>query len=142
MKMSNTIAIQVANLLNTQNQLTVMYSKEDILEKQENYILRLGENETVIGVVEVKKIQWYQCEIDHLSVHPDARRQQIGTSLLQEAESRAKEIGGKIAQCTIRVGNEASETLFKKHGFVATVTFSNTQNGNKVTVFQKVLVKA
>ena len=135
MNMSNTIAVQVANLLNTQNQLTIPYSEEMVLENQENYILRLGENETVIGVVEVKKVQWYQCEISHLSVHPDARRQQIGTSLLQEAESRVKELGGRIAQCTIRVGNEASEALFKKHGFIATVTFLNIQNGNKVTVF-------
>jgi len=142
MKMSNATANQIANLLNTQNQLTVPYSAEKVLDSQEQFIIRFGEaeKELVLGFVQVEKIQWYQCEIKHLSVHPDTKRQGIGTWLLQKAESKAIELGARIAQCTIRVGNEASEILFKKHGFVATLTFLNIQNDNKVTVYQKILV--
>ena len=142
--MSNNIASQIANLLNTQNQLTVPYSPEKVLDSQEQFILWFGESEKelVLGAVQVKKVQWYQCEINHLSVHPDAKRQGIGTWLLREAEDKAKELGARVVQCTIRVGNEASETLFKKYGFVATITFLNKQNGNKVTVYQKALVTA
>ena len=87
----------------------------------------------------MKKVQWYQCEIDHLSVDPKSKRQGIGSWLLQEAEARASDLGARIAQCTIRVGNEASEGLFKKHGYTAAVTFLNRENGNRVTVYQMVL---
>jgi N-acetylglutamate synthase-like GNAT family acetyltransferase len=139
MKMSKVTADQIAQLLNTQNELTIHYTAEKVLASQDQYIVRLGENKIVVGAIEVKKVQWYQCEIDHLSVHPDVKRQGVGTWLIQRAEARAKELNARVAQCTIRVGNEASENLFKKFGFVATVTFLNEQNGNKVTVYQKVL---
>ena len=139
MKMSKTIANQIAHLLNTQNQLTVHYTAEKVLANQDQYIVRFGENDTVLGTVEVKKVQWYQCEIDHLSVHPDAQRKGVGTWLLQKAEAKAKELNARIVQCTIRVGNEASENLFKKYGFNETATFLNEQNGNKVTAYQKVI---
>jgi N-acetylglutamate synthase-like GNAT family acetyltransferase len=139
MKMSKVIADQISQLLNTQNELTVHYTAEKVLANQDQYIVRFGEKKIVIGAVEIKKVQWYQCEIDHLSVHPDVKRKGVGTWLIQKAESRVKELNARVAQCTIRVGNEASENLFKKAGFVATVTFLNEQNGNKVTVYQKAL---
>jgi len=87
----------------------------------------------------VKKVQWYQCEISHLSVDPAARGVGIGRSLVEEVEVRACRLGARIAQCTIRIGNAASEAVFTKRGFVATVTFRNAQSGNDVTVYQKVL---
>ncbi len=140
MHMSQGVAEQIANLLSSQNQLTVPYTAARVLEHQDRYIARLGENSKVLGATEVKKVQWYQCEIDHLSVDPEAKRQGIGTWLLQEAEARARQLGARVAQCTIRVDNEASERLARKRGYSPTVTFVNQQNGNQVTVYQKVLV--
>ncbi|MEK7996650.1 MAG: GNAT family N-acetyltransferase [Planctomycetota bacterium] len=139
MPISEIIAEQIASLLNTQNRLTVQYSAAKVLEHQDRYIVRLGESFSVLGAVEVKRVQWYQCEIDHLSVDPQFKRQGIGTWLLQKAETRAMELGAGIAQCTIRVGNQESEGLFTKHGYTATVTFLNQQSGNRVTVYQKIL---
>jgi len=110
-----------------------------IIRKEGQYIVRYGHKSEILGVVEVKKVQWYQCEIDHLSVVPTSKRLGIGSWLLKEAEARAISIGVRVAQCTIKVGNEASEGLFKKHGYIATITFLNRQNGNHVTVYQKVL---
>jgi hypothetical protein len=37
------------------------------------------------------------------------------------------------------VGNVASEGLFKKCGYHATITFTNPASGNHVTVYQKAL---
>ena len=137
--MNQNIAAQVARLLNTQNQLTRQYDATHILNHAERYIIRVNDKEELQGCIEVKKVQWYQCEIDHLSVHPDALRKGLGTDLLLEAESKAKKLGACVAQCTIRVGNIKSEGLFKKNGYVATVTFINERNKNQVTVYQKVL---
>jgi N-acetylglutamate synthase-like GNAT family acetyltransferase len=135
--MTNQIAQEVAALLNTRNQLTVKYDSQKVLEHAKRYIVRHDDSSKVIGVVEVKKVQWYQCEIDHLSVALD--RQGIGSSLLIEALAKAKDLGARVAQCTIRVGNTASEALFTKHGFVPSLTFQNYDTGNRVTVFHKAL---
>lgn len=63
---SEIVAGQIANLLNSQNQLTVPYKASKILEDEERYIVRTNDKDRVIGAVEVKLVQWYQCEIDHL----------------------------------------------------------------------------
>ncbi len=135
MPLSPQVAAQIAELLNSQNQLTVPYTAERVLRDQEQYIIRLDENSELMGVVELKRIQWYQCEIGHLSVHPDFKRNGVGSWLVQAAEDRARDLGARIAQCTIRAGNTKSEGLFKKHGYGPTVTFLNEQSGNKVVVF-------
>jgi ribosomal protein S18 acetylase RimI-like enzyme len=138
--MDKDAAAQIAFLLNSQNQLNVQYTSETILENKKRYIVHYGEHKTVLGVVEVKRVQWYQCEISHVSVEPKAKRQGIGTSLLKKAETQAISLGARIAQATIRMGNEESEGLFKKHGYTATVTFLYRPGGNRVSVYQKVLI--
>jgi len=139
MPMSQATAEQIAKLLNSQNQLFVPYTAANVLEHEGRYIVRLGVNSKVLGAVEVKRVQWYQCEIAHLSVDPEAKRQGIGSRLLQQAEARAKQLGASVARCTIRVGNEASEALFEKHEYHRTVIFLNQRSGNRVAVYQKVL---
>lgn len=139
MPFTGEVAQQIADLLNTQNQLTRQYLAEDVLSEQESYTIRVNASGQVIGAVQVKKVQWYQCEICHLSVDPAARRQGIGAALLETAEARAASLGARIVQCTIRVGNEASEGLFMAHEYVRTATFVNSPNGNHVSVYQKVL---
>jgi len=139
MPLSPPVAARIADLLNTQNQLTVRYTPEAVLQDEERYLICSGENSELMGVVEAKLVQWYQCEIDHLSVHPEFTRKGVGSRLLKAAEDRARQLGARIAQCTIRVGNTASEGLFKKYGYWPTATFRNEQTGNKVTVYQKIL---
>jgi len=136
--MTEAVARQIAELINSQNELTVHYTPAKILE-HDSYIVRLNDEGEVLGAVEVKKVQWYQCEIDHLSVNPDTQRNGVGMSLAQQAEDRARQLGARVVQCTIRVGNVASESLFKKRGYNATVTFTNATNGNRVAVYQKAL---
>ena len=136
--MNEEIAEQIANLINERNKLTVHYSTRTVLEAADNYIYKV-DNGKVIGSVEVRRVQWYQSEIDHLSVQAFCEGRGIGTELLKEAEAKAIRSGARISQCTIREGNEASCALFQKHGYTATVTFRNRDSGNLVTVYQKVL---
>jgi GNAT superfamily N-acetyltransferase len=140
MAISPQLAAEIAALLNARNELTVPYAAERILQHEDRYIIRLGERSELMGVVEVNRVQWYQCEIDHLSVHPDFLRKGVASWLVEAAEDRARKLGARIAQCTIRAGNRSSEGLFKKHGYRPTSTFSNERSGNEVTIYHKVLV--
>ncbi len=139
--LTRAVAEEIADLLNSQNQLVGRYTAEKVLDHQDDYIVRYDENGKVLGAVEVRSVQWYQCEIAHLSVHQAARCRGIGSWLLQEAEAKATELRARVAQCTIRAGNRESEGLFKKHGYTPTVTFVNQRTGNEVTVYLKALVQ-
>ncbi len=136
MPMSCDVAQQIADLINRQNQLAVEYTAARVLRDEERYIVRL-QNEIVVGAAEVKLVQWYQCEIDHVSVGP--KRQGHGVWLVEQAEVRGRTLGARVAQCTIRVGNTESEGLFRKMRYLPTVTFLNQDTGNAVTVYQRVL---
>jgi N-acetylglutamate synthase-like GNAT family acetyltransferase len=139
MDIDEDVAKQIADLINAQNQLSVVYDATKVLRHKDRYVIRFGEDGRVLGCVEVKKVQWYQCEVNHLSVHQGAQRKGLGTSLLLEAEGKSKQLGAQIVQCTIRAGNVKSENLFKKNGYTSTVTYVNPRTGNPVTVYQKVL---
>lgn len=137
--MNEALAEQIAILLNEQNQLTVQYDAARVLQDaaDSEYICRMDDAGSLLGVVCLKRLQWYQCEIKHLSVR--ARRQGVGSWLLEQAYAHTRAWGTRVMQCTIRAGNEESEGFFTANGFGPTVTFLNPHSGNRVTVYQKVL---
>ena len=130
----------IAELINARNKLTKKYTAEKVLEAADNYICRFASDGHLVGVVEAKRVQWYQCEIDHLSVRADAEGKGIGSWLLKSAEARAVGLRTRVAQCTIRVGNKRSERLFRKFRYLPTVSFFNIRSRNDVTVYQKALI--
>jgi GNAT superfamily N-acetyltransferase len=140
--MNHAIAEQIAQLLNEQNQLTEPYDAERVLEEAAGavYIWRLDGAGKLLGVVCVKRVQWYQCEIKHLSVR--VKRQGTGRWLLERALAEAEARGAALVQCTIRVGNSDSEAFFTANGFKATTSFQNPESGNRVTVFQRLVQPA
>jgi len=139
--MTDDLAQQIASLLNRQNLLDHQYTAAKILENAPRYIYRLGDDGTLIGVVEVKKVQWYQCEIDHLSVDLEKMRagSGLGTSLVLEAEAKARNLHARIVQCTIRTDNVPSTKLFQKLGYLSSVSFMNQHTHNSVAVYQRTL---
>lgn len=138
--MNAQLAQEIAELINARNKLTRDYTANRVLEAADNYLWRLGSDSRLVAVIEVKRVQWYQCEVDHLSVRADSEGHGLGSSLVAEAEARAIHLGARIAQCTIRVGNDPSERLFRKRGYVPGVTFYNARSGNHVATYQKALV--
>lgn len=136
--MTHDQATQVARLLNTRNRLPREYTADDILAHAERYILEIS-GEKVLGCVEVRKVQWYQREVRHLSVDEGHLRKGIGTRLVRRAEDLAIASGGRIAQCTIQVGNVPSEQLFASCGYRVACTFYNRDTGYQIAVWQKVL---
>ena len=131
-------AQQIADLLNSRNQLTIPYTADRVKASEGDYAFEC-EGDEVFACVQVKKIQWYQSEILHLSVRSDHEGKGWGTRMIARAEQRAKEQGARIAQCTIRVGNIESESVFRKSSFHETCRFQNAASENEVAVFQKAL---
>jgi len=129
----------IAHLLNTQNQLVSNYDAKKILSAGGQFLYRSGSKDPIIACVELKKVQWYQFEVCHLTVHPDYKRQGHGKSLIEEAEQRAVAAGARVLQCTIRDGNCSSEQLFANSGFARTSRFYYPTSKNHVTVWQKVV---
>lgn len=131
-------AEQIAQLLNARNQLQVEYTAEKVRQHAANYLFELSDG-AIVACVEVKKVQWYQWEICHLSVRESHERQGLGKHLIRRAEDGAKSGRARILQCTIRVGNEASEQAFQRCGYREACRFFNTATRNYVAVWQKVL---
>ena len=129
-------ADQIAYLLNLRNQLLTKYSGKKILECQKNYVY-MQESDIVIACAEIKKVQWYQWEILHLSVQESFEGKGYGSKILKIAEDKILKGGAKILQCIIRNGNSNSERLFLRNGYVKSISFFNNNNGNTVSVYQK-----
>ena len=136
--MNRLLATKIANLINDRNQLNGEYDADRILQHGENYIYELDGN-VLVACVEVRKVQWYQWEICHLSVNPDYERKGNAARMIQSAEDRARERGAKILQCTIRVGNDRSERAFAKQGYEKKICFYNDKTENYVAVWQKAI---
>lgn len=140
--LSNVQADAIAQLLNSRNQLTVQYSRQKILKEAADYIFRQSETWEVIGSVQVKKVQWYQVEVLHLTVAEAYEHKGHARALLCEAERVARTKGDRILQCSIRADNAASRKLFEGFGFVNACRFLNQGTGNHVGVFQEVPANA
>ena len=132
----------IAALINARNQLTVCYTPQLILAEANNYRYKLSEIDEVIACVEVKKVQWYQVEIRHLTVAAAFERKGYAKALLCEAERFALRQGARLLQCTIREDNVPSRKLFEGIGFLHVGSFFNERSGNNIDVFQKVLASA
>jgi GNAT superfamily N-acetyltransferase len=132
------VAEQIAANLTAHNKLLVAYTAEKILADESTYLVLLGDDHLVIGSIQVRKVQWYQCETCHLTVHPAHRRQGFGTILKHAAEDQARAWGAKVAQCTIRDDNTASRELTRGAGWCEVSAFRGDR-GNTVRVYQKTL---
>ena len=137
--MDHEYARQIADLLNGQNQLAGGYDAARVLAHAGEYLIDLSDDGRVACCAQLKKVQWYQSEIAHVTTHPDFVRQGRGLSLIGKAEALARASGARLLQCTIRAGNIASEAMFKKAGFERGVTFHNQETGNRVSVWAKAL---
>lgn len=140
--MNLAVAKQIADLLNSENQLVVAYTEKKVMENGEKYLYELGESNEVLSCIECKRVQWYQYEVCHLTVNPMHRGNGHGRSILNKAIEHAKENGGRIVQCTIRENNAESSGLFESAGFHKSSVFFYPNSGNNVCVWQRVISAA
>lgn len=134
--MTKEVAQQIASLLNTRNELSVLYTVDKILADKNNYVF-IQEQNNIIACAESKKVQWYQWEICHVSVHEKQERKGYGLKILKLAEKKAREGNARILQATIRSNNEGSIGLFTSNYYKQVNTFYNLRTDNIVNVYQK-----
>jgi N-acetylglutamate synthase-like GNAT family acetyltransferase len=132
-------AQQIANLLNKRNALSRHYTSKNVLEEAESYIVEPGVDGSVLGCVQLKRVQWYQSELCHLTVDETVECQGVATKLIKNAEALALQNKSRIVQCTIRSDNARSMSRFTSLGYLKSATFQNVVTGNSVHVLQKVL---
>ena len=137
--MNKAHAGQIAELINARNKLAKHYTADKIYAARSTYLFELSEDGHVIGCLEVKKVQWYQFEIDHLSVAKDVEGKGVAWKLFMRAEDQAQQSRGRLLQCTIREDNEDSVRFFKRNGFLKVAEFHYPDTGNNVGVWQKVI---
>ena len=133
------IAKQIAELLNSENQLVIPYTEQKILGTADNYLYEINEKNEVLCCIECKKIQWYQFEVCHLTVNPNHRNNGLGQKILDKAIKYSKSNNGRVIQCTIREDNNASIGLFSKNDFNKVSVFNYPNSGNNVGIWQKVI---
>lgn len=136
MLLSDNHADTIAALLKARNQLTREYNRVEI--QSADYLCRFVDDE-VVAFVEIRKVQWYQMEVCHLTVALAHEGRGHAKSLIKEAEERARQANARILQCTIRDENVASLELFKHFDFQVVSAFHNRLSRNNVYVLQKVL---
>ena len=61
-----------------------------ILQSANNYEYFLDKDDNVFAAVEIKKVQWYQWEIRHLTVSKFYEGKGYGTKLVKKAEKKAQ----------------------------------------------------
>lgn len=136
--MTKNDAIEIAELLNKRNELSVKYSFDDILSKKENYLF-IKEGEKIVACGESIKVQWYQNEIKHISVHKDFEGKRFGSKILKLVEEKSIKDNARVLQCSVRTDNENSIRLFTRKGYKKVNSFFNKKTKNWVFIFQKVI---
>lgn len=137
--MKSSIAKQIAELLNSENQLVIPYTQQKIMSNKDDYLFEVNDSGEVLSCIECKKVQWYQYEVCHLTVNPSQRRNGYGQKILEKAIGHAKANRARVIQCTIRADNQESSSLFEKNGFSKVSMFYYPDSGNNVGVWQRVV---
>ena len=140
MVLTDAQAEAIALLLNTRNELTVQYDRAKVIADADDYLCRLSDDGELIACVQVKKVQWYQCEVLHLTVARSYERKGHAKDLLADAEALGRRRNARLLQCTIRADNAASQALFRRCSYRCVNAFLNEVSGNTIQVWQKVLI--
>jgi len=80
---ADSLATQIANLINSGHQLKFFLAQESIKYSPVRYLIELHKDK-VIGTIGLEQCNSRVTELKHLCVHPDYRRQGIGLKLLEK----------------------------------------------------------
>lgn len=128
---NDSIAEQLAKLLNSHNQLRNRKTAQELELGRVNYIVELH-GSLLIGACGLEKQSYSLTEIKHLVVKPQWRGKGLGKFLVRRAISISKT---PLLYATVRGDNMASRKLFESLGF----TVAGSYKGNhEVTLLVKV----
>ena len=84
---------------------------ERLLERDPAALVLVVDGDEVVGTVIVGWDGW-RCHLYRLAVHPAHRRRGIGRTLLEHAEQRFTDAGGKRADAMVLDGNELGAAIW------------------------------
>ena len=137
--MNQEIANSISSLINNRNQLSSEITPATILEQKQKYLYEFDDDGEIIVCLQLRKNIWYQYEIKYVSTAEKYQHQGYASSLIKEAEEKARKMGCRILQCAIREDNIKSIGLFKKMGFIQVSQFFNPYSEHNFGVWHKVL---
>lgn len=79
-------------------------------------IIVAEDNGKIVGCIFFTWDGW-DSSLYRLAVHPDYRKQGLGTKLLEEAEKRLKSLGADVASLRVHVNNKEALEFFKKREY-------------------------
>ena len=96
---------------------TIEQLKSQLKDSQHEFIASLDDEGRVLGYVGMMYVldEGY---ISNVAVAPEARRQGIGRTLIEELMARAKDLDLAFVTLEVRCGNAAAIALYEKQGFV------------------------
>ena len=97
----------------------IPWSKKSIEEEMNNMLAEFHvalEDNKVVGFA----MCWFimdECHIGNVVVHPDYRKQQIATKLINSLLEKCSEHGTKYLLLEVRISNIPAQNLYRKLGF-------------------------
>lgn len=76
---------------------------------------------------------------NHALIYKEHRGKGIGQIQHHERLEKARELGYDLMLCTVKADNEAEKHILNKMGWAHLTSFSNTETGNTVELWSKML---
>ncbi len=88
----------------------------EMIERTYAHYFVAVKNDTIVGIIGLRDVAG-EGEISNVATHPDFRRQNIASMLMQRALEECDNLGISDITLEVRTSNKAAIALYEKYGF-------------------------